>query len=564
MRARVTLAATFCLAALEGEPSRVRAAPLIVDDPAALIDLEEHGFSFADVVGRRRLRAIKSVVEDDMREFTSGQPKDSPRRPFNPAWLTRGHFELVAVVNRFDRRGFDPNTCGEVRLVYRLALQNKKRPATRLPMTVNVRIPQPRKNDCRTVAREWLAGENLASMLRKLPPLAKIEINFQSIHVPAFDKDMDDTAEYVLRAFDDHDGELVVDTLFNTPRALTAGEKAELLAWIRDHLDEIDRAVAVLPERFLATRAVSVSPRGLARSENRPYAKLLAANDLADLPLEKRFVAKTPELLLRRLDESTCTGCHQTRGIAGFHLFGEERTKSSFNALAVGHSPHLTADLHWRAVDLEAAANGDPPPPRPFAAYPNGAYGSECGLTSGMSDWSCAPGLVCRDIHGSDVGVCAPKDGGSAPGEPCEDARIEPSDRQAGPIMHAEKPDATCPAPPEERFADGPFCAPNWLGFTGGMCSERCSTLGEIRGRAICAPLPAAYYESDCFLSTEPIETCLKRHFVSAFVARCDAKTPCRDDYGCARVPNAPLGTGACVPPYFIFQARVAGPKLDR
>jgi hypothetical protein len=96
------------------------------------------------------------------------------------------------------------------------------------------------------------------------------------------------------------------------------------------------------------------------------------------------------------------------------------------------------------------------------------------------------------------------------------------------------------------------------------MCSARCTNVGEARGGAICAPIPAAGYEADCFLSNEPIEKCLERHLVSALVATCDAKTPCRDDFGCARVPNAPPNVGACVPPYFIFQARVDGPKLDR
>jgi hypothetical protein len=112
--------------------------------------------------------------------------------------------------------------------------------------------------------------------------------------------------------------------------------------------------------------------------------------------------------------------------------------------------------------------------------------------------------------------------------------------------------------------ATGKFCAPNWLGFTGGVCSERCSEVGEHRAGAICAPLPSAGYEADCFVSEEPVEQCLPRHFVTAWVASCDADHPCRADYGCARVPNAPLGVGACVPPYFIFQARVDGPRLDR
>jgi hypothetical protein len=169
---------------------------------------------------------------------------------------------------------------------------------------------------------------------------------------------------------------------------------------------------------------------------------------------------------------------------------------------------------------------------------------------------------VCRDIHHGTWGVCAPKEG-SRPGEPCEDVVVKPDARVLGAIVTSLGPDKTCPAP-ANGAPTGAFCAPNWLGFTGGMCSETCTTLGEIQGGSICAPLPAAGYEADCFLGREPIEQCLVRHFVTARVAKCDARTPCRDDYGCARVPGAPPGVGACVPPYFIFQARVDGPVLDR
>jgi hypothetical protein len=135
--------------------------------------------------------------------------------------------------------------------------------------------------------------------------------------------------------------------------------------------------------------------------------------------------------------------------------------------------------------------------------------------------------------------------------------------RPEGPIVTGTGADPTCPAPVGSQLK-GPFCAPNWLGFTGGMCSVRCARVGEVEGGSICAPLPAAGYEADCFFGREPVETCLQRHFVTARIATCDAKTPCRADYACTRVPGAPAGTGACVPPYFVFQLRVDGPVLDR
>jgi hypothetical protein len=564
--------AVACFLIARPEVARWPADPLLVDDAATLAALEDRGLSFAEVVGPKRLAAIAAAVADDMHEFTRGAPPESPRRPFDPRWLERGRFELVGVVNRIDRRVFDVthvSTCGEVRLVYRLALKNKKRPTTRLPMTVNVRIPQPMpegERDCRKVAARWMGKEDVVDVLHSLPEPARIEINFQSIHVPATRTDMDDSAEYVLRSFKTHAGGLTEDLLFNTPRVdLSDAEREQLVAWIGAHLREIDEGSAVLPDAWSAKRAVSVSPRGLSRIDNRPFSRLLADKgaELARLPLAQQRLVRTPELLVRRLDEATCAGCHQSRGIAGFHLLGEERDpEATFNALAVGHSPHLGADLRWRRVDLAAAANGEPPPPRPLAAHPDGRAGAECGLSPGFGALGCAAGLVCRDAHHASLGVCAPPITGAA-GDPCEDVTVEPDARAEGPRVTASPADATCPAP-SGPMHEGKFCAPNWLGFTGGMCSERCDRVGEVRGASICAPLPSAGYESDCLTSREPIEKCLERHLATALVASCDAERPCRDDYGCARVAGAPRGAGACVPPYFMFQARVDGPLLDR
>jgi hypothetical protein len=575
VRSRLKLALVACAALAgiavwraEAAAPAVAGGPLLVDDAKTLRALEEHGLSFERTVGARRLAVIAEAVTRDMSEVTKDAPADSPRRPFRPAWLTRGSFQLIGVVNRIDRRAFDPSGCGEVRLVYRLALRGKDRPTTRLPMTVNVRIPQPRPAgaDCSAVARRWLGRPDLRALVAELPPPSKIEINYQSIHVPATEHDMDDNAEYILRAFDVDGASLVAGHLFNTPRVdLDANERANLLAWAAAHVTQIDEGSAVVPDELLATRITSVSPRGLIHEANRPFSRLIGDPEaaFAGLSLAGRARVRTPELLLRRLDELTCVGCHQTRGVAGFHLLGEERDEhQTFNALAVGHSQHLGADLGWRAADLASVARGERAAVRPFAAYPDGHFGAECGLTAGLAEWTCDEGLVCRDIHHGAWGVCAPKEGGR-PGEPCENVVVKPDARVLGAMVTSLGPDSTCPAP-TNGSPTGAFCAPNWLGFTGGMCSETCTTTGEIKGASICAPLPAAGYEADCFLGHEPIEQCLERHLVTARVAKCDATTPCRDDYGCARVPGAAPGVGACVPPYFIFQARVDGPVLDR
>jgi len=156
--------------------------------------------------------------------------------------------------------------------------------------------------------------------------------------------------------------------------------------------------------------------------------------------------------------------------------------------------------------------------------------------------------------------VCAGPPG--RPGGTCEDVTFAPSSRPEGALVTAKPADAACPTPKGDTKE--PFCAPNWLGFTGGMCSQRCTTPGEVTDGAVCARLPAAGYEADCLTSREPIERCLERHLVAAKVAACDREHPCRGDFACARVGTGENARGACIPPYFLFQARVDGPKLDR
>ena len=276
---KLALAAMACVAVARPERPELRGGPLLVDDPESLQALEDRGLSFTRVLSAEARAVIVKTVSEDVAEITKDAPRDSPRRPFNPAWLTRGSFELTGVVNRIDRRAFDVGTCGEVRLVYRLALKNRRRPTTRLPMTVNVRIPQPMPHggDCREVAARWIGKPDVLALVRALPAPSKVEVNFQSVHVPASQEDMDDNAEYVMRAFDvTSSGTLAPGHLFNTPRAdLDAPGRATLLAWIASHIPEIDQGTAVVPDELLASRITSVSPRGLVHAKNRPFSALI-------------------------------------------------------------------------------------------------------------------------------------------------------------------------------------------------------------------------------------------------------------------------------------------------
>jgi hypothetical protein len=600
MRLRAALLPLFLV--LQGEPqaravdeAAVEAGPygsLLVTEPAALMALEARGFSMGAVFGAKGesgralgaspiYGAIADTLENDVRELDANDSvrKDvtAPNHPFDTAWLRgeRTHFELIAVVNRLDRRFADPSRCGEARLVYRLALSPEDRPTTRLPMTVNVMFPQ--VGDCAEIAARWLGlpergaarVDALAALLTGARPFEEVEIDLQNLHGPSLKRDEDDHAEYLLRAFRVNGRAAAPKRLFNTPRVdLDDAARAELRGWIAQNFREIDAGTAVVPERFLAERIVSLTPRGLARPRNRTYRRMFEPGELAELPYADAKQIKSPLALLRYLDEGTCQGCHQSRSIAGFHLLGEERDASAFNALAVGRSVHLLEELAWRDGLLHATVAGAPyPTPRPFAEHgrDTGGYGARCGVGDpGFAPWKCAPGFRCRNSSHDEIGQCVPV-GANGPGDACENATVEPRDGPDGDRI-VPKVAERCLGPGGTPASDAVSCSPNGFGFPGGLCSDACTSLGayDVHTDTICADLPKSGFESDCFATQEPIEECLTRHVVRRLVRACSADTPCRDDYGCARVAGAPAGRGACVPPYFVFQARVDGPKLDR
>jgi hypothetical protein len=559
---------------------------VLVADPGALTALEREGFSFERVVSRRAYASLALVLARDLAELDKlnrlgpGSEKPSaPNHPFKLRWLHEGNvrFELVGVVNRLDRAfAYAPaeKACGEVRLIYRLALAPEGRPVTRLPMTVNVMFPVPDNGGCSGAANAWLAlperGNEralaLARILRSAGPYAEVETNLQNLHGPALRLGEDDHAEYLLRAFTRKGDHLEPKRLFNTPRTdLSQEERRELLDWIVRHFIEIDRGSFVLPEKFQAERAISVTPRGLARPRNRLYRALFggdteATRAFGGLPFARAANIHSPSAFLRYLDETTCPGCHQSLAVAGFHLLGEERDPlSSFNALAVGVSRHFAGELAWREGYVRAAARGEPfESPRSFAERPfvDRGYGAHCGL-----EWTCDEGLRCRYATDDEVGFCTPK-GPNNSGDACENAVVVPVGGPDGDRVEP-KPVEKCRAT-SEAAQESVSCSPNHFGFPSGLCSEACETLGEVRGVTICADIPLAGFETDCFAKREPIEQCLETHVARRRVRACSAKEPCRDDYGCARVAGAPAGMGACVPPYFVFQARVDGPLLDR
>jgi hypothetical protein len=361
-------------------------------------------------------------------------------------------------------------------------------------------------------------------------------------------------AEYVLRVF--HRSAtapfLVAAPLENTiDSARIVRDRAlanDLLRFISlpDSLRAIDAGTVVVPERFLATRAVSVSPHGLGRVANRPYASVVAQAKLAALPLEQYETIRSPAALLRRLDELSCPGCHQSRSIAGFHLLGVEPERDRVDAIEVPMSPHLHADLERRKNYLAALAAGiavdDRRPPAERGAHDDGA-GARCGLGDpGFASWRCAEGLTCVRTSEPDVGVCMPASGRDV-GDACEVGSIAAS---ADP--HKDRMTLAAPVP----CAGGRVCEANGVGFPDGMCSGGCDALPS---GAACGGIALLSEFNACLAAGVSFDRCIADNTRPGALRACSFHVPCRDDYVCARSATG----GVCMPPYFLFQLRVDG-----
>ncbi|HEU5058030.1 MAG TPA: hypothetical protein VFU21_15975, partial [Kofleriaceae bacterium] len=304
---------------------------------------------------------------------------------------------------------------------------------------------------------------------------------------------------------------------------------------------------------FLARVATSVSPRGMSRRANRPFRQLIDPASLDAAALAGKGLVGSPDALVRRLDDMSCAGCHQSRTIAGFHFLGEDGPEAAAgNALAVALSAPLVAEKR-RRTDLVAAlaAGGAPDFTRPFAersADLAGRSGARCNLSGdpGYADWTCADGFTCARLDAPDddgaLGVCLPAAGPEV-GDPCESGALTAAaDPHRDRVRRVTK--ASC--------AVG-VCNGNRVGFPAGMCTATCR---DLPAGATCGAIALLTPFNNCLARNTPFPRCLAEHVAPAGLRACSHDAPCRDDYICARTPS---GDGACIPPYFLFQLRVDG-----
>jgi hypothetical protein len=390
---------------------------------------------------------------------------------FDRAWLDSPdtRFVLAGIVNRMDRAFVDEAHCGEIRLIYRLtntrALQVGDDAASpRLPMTLNV-VLQAKADQtvdgvavtCADIARRWLAagdwpltGAALAERLTaKDGPLdlirpeniARIETNLQIAHAPKSPV-RDFRTDYLLKVFDYNRWsgtfeETPLENQIDRDRILADSRLGQAFkTWLLDpsHFSELDRGTLLIPDKFLATAAVAPTPVGFSTSDLQPAFGLVQGDDAPVRPLFtdadvvaalKQAAARGDDVqnirsvagFARRLNDITCSGCHQTRGIGGFHFPGVDwMAAKPDNSIVVPASPHFFGDQIRRRDILAALRDGRRPDySRGFSSRPQLRGGTELAGTeyqdgwgahcyvghaedndASFKPWTCAEGLACQ------------------------------------------------------------------------------------------------------------------------------------------------------------------------
>jgi hypothetical protein len=391
-------------------------------------------------------------------------------------------FVLAGIVNRMDRAYVLPDSCGEVRLIYRLThikpTEAGEGTSPRLPMTLNIVLKA--KGDhavdgnraaltCSELARRWLAagesplsGVELATRvssndgpLDSIKPenIDRIETNLQIAHAPK-SAARDFRTDYLLKVFHYNAQsrrfeEAPLENQIDREKILAdASLKREFRAWLLDpkNLAELDRGTILVPEKFLATGVVAATPVGFAPSKLQPAFGLVQADGYGNEVFgEGEVVAALKKAAQsgiafenirsgagfeRRLNDMTCSGCHQTRGIGGFHFPGVDwMAEKPSNSSVVPASPHFFGDQVRRRDILTALRDGTPPDySRGFSNRPqlrgstelagteyDDGWGAHCyqqrpkraGNDASFVSWTCAEGLACQPVgNASRMGMC--------------------------------------------------------------------------------------------------------------------------------------------------------------
>jgi hypothetical protein len=284
--------------------------------------------------------------------------------------------------------------------------------------------------------------------------IVRIETNLQIAHAPKSPV-RDFRTDYLLKVFDYNARsqlfeEAPLENQIDRERILAdAGLRREFKAWLLDpaHFTELDRGTVLIPRKFLAAGAVAATPAGFSASSLQPAFGLVQGDDASAEPVFKETdvvaaLKKAAESGItlqnirsvagfgRRLNDMTCSGCHQTRGIGGFHFPGVDwMAARPDNSTVVPASPHFFAD-QIRRRDILAALRDRTRPDysRGFSSRPQlrgsaelagteyeDGWGAHCyrqhpnaaDNDRSFRSWTCAEGLACQPAgKATRMGMC--------------------------------------------------------------------------------------------------------------------------------------------------------------
>ncbi len=580
----------------------------------------------------RDMDALKSEMKANGRDLQQ-KVLWNVGRSFNPDWLRSPHaqFQLVGVINRQDRADFAELTrpresCGEVRFIYRLSYRTTrgwlssltggaKPSASRMPFNLNVVYERPRSafQNCAVAARTALPQRDftrreefldwlISGMLdRSALRLKQIEVNAQIARLPSeMEPELGGQAIYLMRIFKPVSTggkfDLIPQLLENTPDVERIKQDSalqrDLISYIRSNIPAIDLGVYQIPEKFLATKALTYSTFGSARLANHPFSALLKPEELGRLPFQKTKLVRSPRGVIARLDNGTCMGCHQSGATAGFHFFGLDDEKASpHNRVKQGHSAHYYAESKRREAYITALSMGrEPIRFRPLSAAPSATWdgngpvyqpanlANACIMPASASHlssaWNCRAGTVCTSIAENgrlsvEFGQCIPERRiNISAGLACLAGRIKTASKPFNDVINLS--DARRPS--QGLVSAKHSCLEPRLGVPGGLNYRRCQPHDLAFDRfangnvpdEICGMGGGAAF--DQCAATGDFTSCLDMSIVRQNRQICGKDRFCREDYACQALPDDLPGSssvkkdwGYCSPTYFLFQMRLDG-----
>jgi hypothetical protein len=555
--------------------------------------------------------------------------------------------------------------CGEIAVIYRFGyILRGGAQKSRLPITMNLVFPalpgSPNSAvTCQEIAKRWVAYMDDESAGRKwtaamlVDPatgplsfihgrdLLRLELNIQAYRFPAGDEghahDFGSQAKYLMRVFQwvAKDGifeplaltnEIDRSRLLCGPSDKTAvcldkrRLRAKLVAYLQRPavVASVDRGTLNIPSEFLSRSATSVSPGGNVRSANQPFWRANSASQqvISDVEIKAAMDAfaatgqrtsfiESADDFRTRLNESTCSGCHQTRAIAGFHFPGQDREETpSENAVALAGSPLFYGDQPRRRKIVEGMASRSDAKlteyqlaasysSRPLNSFAKelagtqllGGWGAACvlpnALASTQRQWGCQPELECKQLFKTPnepiVGTCLPRPARRRVGDPLQVGKVitegfgidryERTDPPSGSGTTKLIPASVLPkdAPPgssyygahQEYYAGlkNPVSRDDIRdeqtgGFPAGML--RLSECIGLPDDATCGMIASSGF-NDCVAKIgnsvtkgTTLDQCFASFTSFAGVRACDVSSPCRDDYICVK-PIAATGADVLV-----------------